>query len=87
MAKQTEIPGTERVKNKAIAEAADTYRKARDRRVRATRPEVEAKQSLIDLMHKHGLAVYNDGEIIVEIIPTKEKVKVRDAEEEEPDDE
>jgi hypothetical protein len=80
-----EVPGTEKVKNKEISEAAEEYVKARDRRVRASRPEIEKKESLIALMKKHKLTTYSDDELTVELTVAKEKIKVTVGSEEEED--
>lgn len=95
---QLEIPGTEGPKCKAIEQAADSYVEARDKRMRLTTKEVEAKRTLIDVCHanseflsphpdKPGVMVHRFGDEIVELVPGKAKVKVRHAADEEDDDE
>lgn len=98
MAKQAELPGTEGPKCKPIEQAADAYVEARDKRMRLTTKEVEAKKALIDTClenqsflsphpDKPGVMIHRFGDEIVELVPGKAKVKVRHAADEDEDDE
>jgi hypothetical protein len=53
---QTRIPGTERPNRvKEIDEAAEAYRKARDKRQAATKVETEKKTVLKEALRRHGI--------------------------------
>lgn len=89
---QTEIPGTEGVKIKAIDEASELYVNARDKRMNATEKEIAAKTALSDLMHKHadkigraadGSIVYRYDDMIVSLTPKEEVLKVKHVDPEE----
>ena len=79
--KSKELPGMERKVVKEISDAADKYVDVRDKRIRMLAKEIELKGLLADKMHKHKLAIYGDKDLVVEIIPGKEGIKVRSAEE------
>ena len=79
----------------AVEEAADKYVRARDARQRLTDKEVEAKENLSKVMHEHADAIgkhpetgelkyiYNGGDKdrrVVTLIPSDEKLKVKDVE-------
>jgi hypothetical protein len=78
--KQAQIPGTERKTVKEIDDAAAAYVEARDARKEAGEVEVEAKDSLIAVMKKHGVSVYRDVEanLVVHVVPGKDGVKVQE---------
>lgn len=88
--RQLEIAGAERPKIKEIDEAAEAYRDVRDRRMKATIKEADAKAELMAAVKKHlaeleGPAdgkrsyVYSDGEESFEVIyAPEENVKVRE---------
>lgn len=59
---QMEIPGTERPKVKAIEIAADEYVAVRDKRMKLTQQECEAKTKLIEAMLSNGDKLSVDGE-------------------------
>jgi hypothetical protein len=81
-------PGVAPVRIKAVDDAAEEYVKIRDRRMGLTKKEIQAKQNLIDLLHKNAekiginpegemLYVYDDVEVT--LTPGKEQLKVRTA--------
>jgi hypothetical protein len=60
MARQKELAGVEKESVKEIEAAAEAYVDARDKRMRLTEKEVEAKTTLIEVMRKHKRTVYRD---------------------------
>jgi rare lipoprotein A (peptidoglycan hydrolase) len=81
-------PGVAPVRIKAVDDAAEEYVKIRDRRMGLTKKEVQAKQNLIDLLHKNaekigaddeGIMRYEYDDVVVELSPGKEQLKVRTA--------
>lgn len=83
-----EGPGVGKKKIPAVEAAAEEYVRVRDRRMDLTDKEVEAKQKLIDLLHKHSKTIGVDGEgvlryryddMVIELSPGKENLKVRTA--------
>jgi hypothetical protein len=89
MPKQDEMAGDgfDRPKIKAIEEAAAAYVDVRDKRMKLTPKEVEAKTTLIDACKKHldKLPVNGDGDHVyrfdeeVVIFSSKDQVKVKTA--------
>lgn len=83
MAKQTQIPGTERKTIKEIDDAAEAYVEARDKRMKLTEREVEAREALVNAMRRNGLEVYRDDSaspaLLVLLKPGKDTVKVTTA--------
>src|SRR5262245_57495883 len=78
---QAEFKGMETPRIKELDEAAAYYEEGRDERMAASEVEVERKQALIELMHKHKLAIYRipgtDPQREVVLVTEKEGVKVR----------
>lgn len=78
--KQLVVPGTELKKIKEVDDAAEGYVDVRDRRMKLTKKEVEAKNALIAVMEKHKLLVYRDDSasppMLVTLVPGKAGVKV-----------
>ena len=83
---QTEIPGTERPKIKAIDAAAEEYVHLRDRMQTAVKEFKDAKTKLSDLMHKHadkinkdgdGALVYRYDDMLVQLKHSEEKLRVK----------
>lgn len=85
-----EGPGVESVVgNPFIEELAERYAEKRDLRMEASKPEIEAKQKLVDAIHanaenlprdqKTGALIYknDDSGIFISLTPSKEKLKVR----------
>lgn len=82
MARQKQIPGTERATGNAkIDEAAESYVEARDARMRASKKEIERKAALLALMQREGLREYEDLEasppLLVLVVEEKTTVKVK----------
>jgi len=77
LARQTDLPGMTDRKLKDLHEAAYVYADARDARVKATAPEVEAKTKLLELMKKHKLEHYKFDNVAVDLVHEKENVRVR----------
>jgi len=82
----------ERPTVKEIDVAAETYKTARDKRLAAGKKEVEAKRKLIDICWANKAALSKDSEggyryayddMVVEIKPGKDKVRVHPAEDDE----
>lgn len=74
--KQKRLPGHELPTIPKIDGAADSYRELRDERMKTQKEEIEAAEHLRDLMHEHGLTVYEyDGYQVS--LSALEKVKVR----------
>lgn len=76
------LPGLAPVKDAAVQRAAEAYAEARDAKVAAKRFEDEKRIFLIDIMRKKGISVYRYGNIYVQL-ESKDKVKVRELEEDE----
>lgn len=93
MPKTADLPGISGkgvapVRIKAVDEKAEEYVRVRDRRMGLTKKEVQAKNELIDLLHKNAEKIGADGEgimryeyddVVVELSPGKEQLKVRTA--------
>lgn len=82
MPRQPALPAEEFVPSPAeleIAQAAELYIDARDARMPLTVEEVAQKNNLIGIMHKHNLNTCLVNGVSVQIIPGKEKVKVKRA--------
>ena len=87
---QTEIPGTERPRIKAIDEASELYVNLRDRMQTAVKKfKEEGKSPLIELIHRHAdkIGRNSDNEIVyryddmeVRLTPKDEVLKVRHVE-------
>jgi len=82
----------ERPTIKEIDSAAETYVSARDKRMAAGKKEFEAKKKLIDICWANKAALSKDSEggyrytyddMVVEIKPGKDNVRVHPAEDEE----
>ena len=75
--RQQPLPGME---DRAITEldkAALDYADIRDQRVALTGQETEAKQVLLGLMHAKKKTHYQHGNILIDIVPEGEKLKVK----------
>jgi hypothetical protein len=77
--RQQEIPGTKR----------KAYIEVRDERMVLTKQEVEKKGELMDAMRKHKLDTYCDENavpaLLVTLVAGEDKVKVRRAEDDDPE--
>lgn len=89
-------PGAEKVQIEEIDRLVGIYVKARDARVVLTTQEVSAKGQLIAALHAHegtigrspdGAIRYRFDDKLVELAPTKEKLRVREENEDEEDSE
>lgn len=78
--RQSRLPGMEGRRIKEIEDAADAYVVERDKRMKLTKKEVEAKTKLIEMMKKHDKTIYKDEDAdppyIVTLVTGKEQVKV-----------
>lgn len=93
MARTSDLPGItgkgvapKRIR--AVDEKAEDYVKVRDRRMALTKKEIQAKNELIDILHKNatdigaddeGIMRYEYDDVVVELSPGKEQLKVRTA--------
>lgn len=86
-----EGPGVAQPRIAEIDALADAYIKERDKRMKLTPKEIAAKQNLIEALHAHreeigvndaGVLQYRYDTIVITLMPGKEKLKVRDWEEE-----
>ena len=90
---QTEIPGTERVKIKALDEAGELYVDLRDKMQSAVKAFKErGKTPLIDLMHKNadklnttgsGELTYSYSDMVIVLKPAGEQLRVKHVDPEE----
>mgnify|MGYP001598549647 CR=1 FL=1 len=81
--RQATFAGMEAKAIPELTKVAEEYEHARDARIKKLRTELELKEKLLELMHKHKQTVYRDGDLIV-LTDTVEKVKVkRESDEEE----
>ena len=79
-------PGVEKPSIEEIDKAAAAYVLIRDKRIALTIKEVEARDKVVSLLHAHeeelgraanGAIRYEYDEILVELTPTKEKLRVK----------
>lgn len=77
MARQEDLPGMENRRLKDLHEAALDYAEKRDERMALSVEEVELKQRLLKLMHKHKLENYDFEGVHIELVHEEETVKVR----------
>lgn len=85
---EMEGPGVAPISIGPVEEAAENYIKERDKRMKLTPKEVEAKRKLIATIHEHedkigkqpdGTIVYRYEDIIIRLEPGPEKLKVKAA--------
>jgi len=91
MAKRQQVlKGMEQLTIPEIDAAAENYREQRDKRMRLTAKEVDAKNALIEAMRKHKQDVYRDNNaappLTVTLVEGKVGVKVDEATPEVEDD-
>jgi hypothetical protein len=84
--RQEELPGVERRVIKAVENAADDYVDVRDKRMALTTKEVEKRAVLIHEMEKAGVTSYRYDDRVI-TLEAKAKVKVKNAHDDEGDDE
>lgn len=80
MAKQLKITGTEEFADKELNIAAENYVEQRDKRMRMSEKESDAKQALIDMMKAKNLSIYRDNDTDPPLLVTltiNENVKVQ----------
>jgi hypothetical protein len=75
--RQLPIPGTEDREIATLNDAALDYAELRDQRVAALAAEIQAKATLLDLMHSYKKTNYKYDNIFIEITPEGEKLKVK----------
>jgi hypothetical protein len=85
--RQTSLPGMEDRRITALDNAALSYAEIRDQRMELSKSEVEAKSKVSDLMHANKKTHYKHGNIVIDLVPEGEKVKVKIKPEGEEDDE
>ena len=83
--RQRSLPGTQSQKNVRIERCAHDYMEARDARMAETEVEVERKGKLLSAMNEAKLKSYRRNGLTIEIVVTKEKIKVRNKAQETPD--
>lgn len=86
--RQEQLPGMEDRAIKAIDNAAGDYADVRDERQKLTAQEASLKTELLNLMHKFKKTHYKHGTVEITVKPEGEKITVRikDENEEKPDD-
>lgn len=77
MSEQLEVPGTVPERFQEIEEAAGKYVKIRDRRMRLTEQEVDARGMLIQAMKDAKVEIYTTLDELVCVLTSTEKVKVK----------
>lgn len=77
MLEQPELPSMEEEKDPLIHDSALTYADVRDRRCALSKEEKQAKQALVDVMHKAGKTRYKYRELVVDLTTKGDDVKVR----------
>ena len=83
--KQERLPGEEFQveKHPDVATAAEAYADVRDKRMKLTEKEIDARSNVVDLMKKHKLTKWRDpdSDLIVELEEQDAKLKVKRAKE------
>jgi len=77
IARQKTLPGMADRKIQAIENRALSYVEVRDARMELSQQEVKEKKFLMELLHKHGIKKYKRGNIDIELVVEKEKIKVK----------
>ena len=75
--KQARLPQMEDAAIEDIEEAASIYAEHRDKRIAVFRKELDAKDTLLQVMKRHKKRSYNHGGCEIEIVPEGEKLRVR----------
>lgn len=68
VARQAQVPGTERNKHLDLSEAAEAYQELKESRMDLLKEEIKAKEKLKDMMKSHGLEDYVDDELGLEVV-------------------
>lgn len=71
------LPGMEDASIEELETAAKRYAVIRDKRMALTDQEVDQKDLLLTLMHRHGKKEYRHRGIFIKIVPEGEKVRVK----------
>lgn len=74
---QTVIEGTEKVVHRDVTKCAQELYDVRAERMALSEQEGKLAGKLLDLMKKHAVTKYDDGDITVTVVPVDEKVKVK----------
>jgi len=75
--RQTSLPGMEDRAVQELDDAALSYDEVKKARMKLTVKEKDAKDLISSMMHKAGKKHYAHGNIVVDIVPEGEKVKVK----------
>jgi hypothetical protein len=75
--RQARLPGTEDPAIESLEALAESYAEARDERMRIGEREVELKTELLDEMRKNDKTKYFHAGVLIEVINSKDKVRVR----------
>lgn len=75
--RQKPLPGMEDRAVEVLDDAALRYDEVKKARMKLTVQEVEAKKQVADLMHAKKKKHYQHGNIVIDLVPEGEKVKVR----------
>lgn len=75
--KQQRIPGSEPPSIPALDDAAETYYEVMQDRLKLTKEEHEAMDSLVEKMSEHGVERYETADGLVVTITAKSKCKVK----------
>ena len=85
MGKQHDLKGMEQPGLPDLVDVGKRYKSAQRRRMQALAKEVELKDGVLAIMHEHKLTTYRDEDedIEFELVPGKERLKVKTPSEEE----
>jgi hypothetical protein len=75
--RQARLPQMEDAAIEELETIAENYREALDARMEALKEEVELKDDLLKAMKKHGKEKYFHAGVSIEVVNSKDKVKVR----------
>ena len=75
--RQKSLPGMEDRAIESLNDAALAYDEVKKERMGLTKQEVEAKKKVSDLMHAQKKKRYHFGNILIDLVPEGEKVKVK----------
>jgi hypothetical protein len=75
--RQARLPAVDDPEIEELEAAAEEYVEVRDRRMALTVDEVELKETLLSLMHKHSKQKYVHDGIEIRVVAKDETVKVK----------
>jgi hypothetical protein len=75
--RQARLPGVEDPEIEGLHALAEQHAEKRDHRQAILKEEVELKNALLELMHKHDRTHYLHDGIEITVVPEKERVKVK----------